>query len=104
MTLLMTMVAAIVSTYIWYKNAPEDTMKISTLCWLYWGASLMWMVDAIFEYVELKAEFFTPALADVANDAFLGMAVITFGLIIWIVRLLISDPKNVMKKAINKNM
>jgi hypothetical protein len=35
-------------------------MKVSILCWMYWGASLMWLVDAVFEYVQLRTEYFTP--------------------------------------------
>ena len=57
----------------------------------------MWLVDAIFEYVELGAEYFTPAPADMLNDFFLGLSVVALGLIIWIVALLIKDPKGVIK-------
>ena len=51
MTLLTTVFAAIASTIVWYKKAPENEMKVGILCWMYWGASLMWLVDAIFEYI-----------------------------------------------------
>ena len=102
MTLLVTVFAAVVCTAIWYKNAPESKMQLGLLCWLYWGASLMWLVDAIFEYAELKAEYFTPAPADMLNDAFLGLSVVAFALIVWLVILLIRDPKGVVKKAILK--
>ena len=60
----------------------------------------MWLVDAIFEYAELGAEYFTPAPADMLNDAFLGLAVVALGLIIWVVWLLIKDPKGVVKTAL----
>ena len=53
MTLLTTVFAAIASTIVWYKKAPENEMKVGILCWMYWGASLMWLVDAIFEYLSL---------------------------------------------------
>ncbi len=102
MTLLVTAFAAIVSTILWYRNAPKDEMKISVLCWMYWGASLMWFVDAVFEYAELKAEYFSPAPADMLNDLFLGLSVIALGLIIWLVILLIRDPKGVVKAALFK--
>jgi len=68
MTLLVTVFAAIISTIVWYKKAPNDDMKVSTLCFMYWGASIMWLVDAIFEYSELKSAYFTPALEDMVND------------------------------------
>ena len=41
MTLLTTVFAAIASTIVWYKKAPENEMKVGILCWMYWGASLM---------------------------------------------------------------
>lgn len=102
MTLLSTVFAAIICTVIWYRNAPKDDMKVGILCWLYWGASLMWLVDAIFEYAEVRAEYFTPAPADMLNDLFLGLSVIALGLIIWLVILLIKDPKGVVKNALSR--
>ena len=100
MTLLVTVFAAIISSIVWYKNAPKDEMKVGTLALIYWGASLMWTVDAIFEYAELKEEYFSPAAADMLNDFFLGLTVVALGLIIWLVTLLIKDPKGVVKKAL----
>ena len=100
MTLLVSVFAAIISTVLWYKNAPKNEMKLGILCWLFWGASLMWLVDAIFEYAELKAAYFTPAPADMLNDLFLGLSVVALALIIWLVVLLVSDPKGVVKKAL----
>ena len=100
MTLLITVFAAVLSTAIWYKKAPADDLQIGTLCLMYWGASLMRMVDAVFEYGQLKSEFFTPAPADMLNDAFLGFSVVAFGLVIWIVILLVKDPKGVVKAVL----
>lgn len=102
MTLLVTAFAAIISTVLWYKRAPQDEYKISVLCWLYWGASLMWLVDAVFEYAELKAEYFSPAPADMLNDLFLGLSAVALGLVIWLVILLVRDPKGVVKSAFFK--
>ena len=102
MTLLTTVFAAIICTVIWYKTAPKNEMKIGILCWMYWGASLMWLVDAVFEYAELKADYFTPAPADMLNDLFLGLSVIALGLIIWLIILLIKDPKGVVKSTLFK--
>ncbi|MDD6727663.1 MAG: hypothetical protein PUE08_00370 [Eubacteriales bacterium] len=102
MTLLITIFAAVISTVLWYKNAPEDKMQIKALCFMFWGASLMWLVDAVFEYAELKAAYFTPSLEDMINDAFLGLSVIALALVIWVVILLIKDPKGVVKNALFK--
>ena len=102
MTLLVTVFAAVVCTAIWYKNAPESKMQLGLLCWLFWGASLMWLVDAVFEYAELKADYFTPAPADMLNDLFLGLSVVAMGLVIWIVVLLIKDPRGVIRAKLYK--
>lgn len=101
MTLLVTIFAAVIATVMWYRTAPKSNMKLGTLSLMYWGASIMWFVDAIFEYAELKAEYFTPAPADMLNDLFLGLSVVALGLIIWIAVLLISDPKGVLFKKAN---
>ena len=99
MTLLITVFAAIIATIKWY-NSKDDTMKIGTLALIYWGAALMWSVDAVFEYIELGAEFFTPAAEDMLNDAFLGVAAVALGLIIWMVMVLIKDPKGKVRAAL----
>ena len=72
MTLLITVFAAIACTIVWYRSSAREEMKLGVLCLMYWGASIMWFVDAVFEYVELREKFFTPAPADMLNDAFLG--------------------------------
>lgn len=102
MTLLITVFAAVISTVVWYVTAPKSDMKVGVLCWLYWGASLMWLVDAIFEYAEMGVEYFTPAPADMLNDAFLGLSVVALGLVIWLVVLLVKDPKGVVRDALTK--
>ena len=100
MTLLTTVFAAIICTIIWYKGATKSEMKVGTLCWMYWGASLMWLIDAVFEYAELGAEFFAPAPIDMLNDFYLGLSVVALGLIIWLIILLVKDPKGVVKEAL----
>ena len=100
MTLLVTVFAAIISTVVWYQKAPDNHLRLGMLCWMYWGASLMWLVDAIFEYSELQAAYFTPALADMVNDLYLGLSVVALGLVIWVVMLLIKDPKGVIRASL----
>lgn len=102
MTLLTTVFAAIICTVIWYKNEEARKLKIGTLCFMYWGASLMWLVDAIFAYAEEGAESFAPAPLDMLNDLYLGLSVAALGLIIWLVIVLIKDPNGVVKNSLKK--
>ena len=75
MTLLTCVFAAIICSILWYKHAPDNTMRLGTLSLMYWGASLMWLGDAIFEYAELHEAFFTPEPIDMLNDFYLGLSV-----------------------------
>ena len=100
MTLLLSIFAAVTSTLIWYTNAKARELRIGTLCYMFWGASLMWLVDAVYEYAELRADYFQPAAADMLNDTFLGLSVIALALVIWVVMILVSDPLGVVKKSI----
>ncbi len=99
MTLLITLFAAVFATVKWYVRE-DDSMRLGTLCFMYWGASLMWMVDAAFEYVDLGEKFFTPEPADMLNDAYLGLYVVALGLVIWLVRLLVADPKGAVRRSL----
>lgn len=102
MTLLTTIFAAVICTAVWYRSGTARELKAGTLCWMFWGASIMWLGDAIFEYAELGAEYFAPAAADMLNDFFLGLSVIALALVIWLVILLVKDPKGVVKAQLFK--
>lgn len=99
MTLLLTLLAAVVVSCIWYTSEKARQLKVSMLCYMFWGASLMWMVDAIAEYIELRAEYFQPALQDMLNDTFLGVSVIALALVVWVLAVLVKDPLGVMRPA-----
>ncbi|MDE5765373.1 MAG: hypothetical protein K2I00_10530 [Ruminococcus sp.] len=103
MTLLITILSAVISTVIWYTTNNRRNLKLGTLCLAYWGASLMWIVDSVAEYIKTGAEFFNPSAADMLNDSFLGLSVTALGLTIWIINLLISDPKNILKIKNNRS-
>lgn len=103
MTLLITVFAACISTFIWYKNLGKNEINVAPLCFMYWGASIMWFVDAIFEYSELGAKYFTPDPMDMLNDAYLGLSVVALGLVIWVVILLVKDPRGVLKSVFVRN-
>lgn len=103
MTLLITIFAAVVTTLIWYSSEKARKLNVIMLVFMFWGASLMWLVDAAKEFIEIRAEYFTPAAADMLNDAFLGVSVIALALVIWIVSVLIKDPNGVFRKRLKKN-
>ena len=102
MTLLITVFAAVISTAVWYKSEKARELRVGVLCWMFWGASLMWLVDAVFEYAELKAEYFAPAPGDLLNDLYLGLSVIALALVIWLVILLVKDPRGVVRAALRR--
>ena len=102
MTLLITVFAAIVCTIVWYSSEKARELKISLLCWMFWGASLIWLGDAIFEYAEIKSEYFSPAPADMINDGFLGLSVIALAMVIWVAYILIKDPKGTVRGILFK--
>lgn len=103
MTLLITVFAAVFVTVKWY-NRKDDNMQLGILCYMYWGAAIMWLVDAIFEYAELKEAYFQPSIEDMVNDSFLGLSVVALGLVIWLLRLLIKDPKGSIRAALKKRL
>ncbi|MBR1911760.1 MAG: hypothetical protein IJ828_05330 [Treponema sp.] len=96
MTLLLTLMAAVVATLTWYASEKARQLKVCVLCYLFWGASLMWLVDAVFEYIEQRSSYFSPSASEMLNDAFLGMSVIVLAMTIWLLVLLVKDPKRVL--------
>lgn len=98
MYFIITAFAAIVSTIIWYVNAPKDKYKLGSLCLIFWGATLMWTVDHVMAYLAEGGEFFEITL----DATLLGINVVLLGLLAWILILLISDPKKVFNKILLK--
>jgi len=96
MWLIMTALAAVIATAIWYVKAPEDKYKLGLLSLIFWGATLMWLVDHVIAYITEGGEFFEINL----DATLLGVAVIVFALFVWEIVLVVSDPKGVLKKAL----
>lgn len=88
MTLLITIVAAVIVTIVWRVRAAKTDLQLRTLALTYWGASLMWFVDVIFEFFQDRDGLLHPAKEDVISDAWLGLCVVALGVIIWLVLLL----------------
>lgn len=93
MWLVVTGLAAVVVTALWYASAPADRYKLGFLSLIYCGATLMWLVDHVLVYVEEGGPF----LQVDADGTALGLSVILLGLVIWLVRLLVADPKGVLR-------
>ncbi len=99
MTLIITFIAAIISTTIWLKYDKSNNLDLRFLSLMYWGASIMWLVDNIVEAVELKAEFLGECMASVADDMVLGVYVIILGILIWLVKLGVEQLKCKLHQA-----
>ncbi len=98
MYLILTTIAAIASTIVWYAKLPDNRYRLGFLSLIYWGAAVMWSVDSILTYVQEGGPFF-----DTSFSAFvLGIVVVTAGLIIWLAALLAADPKKVLRKTLSK--
>lgn len=98
MWFIITALAALVTSALWYRSAPSDKYKLGFLSLIYWGATLMWLVDHIMAYVQEGGEF-----VEINGSATaLGISVLVLGLFIWLVRLLIDDPKRMLRRALPK--
>ncbi|MDE7120889.1 MAG: hypothetical protein K2O42_01860 [Oscillospiraceae bacterium] len=95
MTLLITVFSALISTLLWYTNEKARKLKTGGLCLTFWSASLMWLVDAVAEYLETGAAYFQPDVRDMLNDTFLGLSAVAVALVVWMIVILTKDP---MKK------
>ena len=96
--MLLTALAAVIASALWYVNAPNDKYKLGFLSFIYWGAALMWLVDHVIAYAQEGGEFF-----EIDVDATgLGLSVLLFGLLVWLIVLLGSDPKGVLDRVLKK--
>ncbi len=112
MHFVLTLIAAVVATVVWYKKkvpGQKEPYKIIALVYMYAGAALMWLGDLIMGFVEDGYKVFFPGEEATLeewqaffhasmNDVALGIATIALGLLIWLIILLISDPKGMFKK------
>jgi peptidoglycan biosynthesis protein MviN/MurJ (putative lipid II flippase) len=96
--LIMTALAAIITTAIWYVRAPGDKYKLGLLSLIFWGATIMWFVDHVMAYLTEGGEFFEVNL----DATLLGISVIVLALLVWEIVLLVSDPKGVFKRVLRR--
>ena len=94
MWLIVTSLAAVITTAIWYIKTPEDKHKLGFLSLIFWGATLMIFVDHLMGYLMEGGEFLEINL----DAALLGLVLITVALVIWVIALLL---KRFREGAIN---
>ena len=98
MWLLITAGAALITSLLWHLLKPRDRHSLGFLSLVYWGATLMWLVDHVMAYVQEGGPFF-----EVGTDATaLGLSVLALGLFIWLVRLIVKDRKRVLQTVLRR--
>jgi hypothetical protein len=98
MFFLLTALAAITATVIWYAKSPDNKYKLGLLSLMFWGATIMWLVDHIMAYLSEGGAFF-----EINMDAsMLGISVIIGALVVWLIVLLVSDPKGALKRVLKR--
>jgi hypothetical protein len=98
MWFIITALAAIVTSIIWYVKQPDDKYKLGLLSLMFWGAAIMWFVDHVMAVATEGGEFFEVNL----DATMLGVSVIVLALVVWLVILLITDPKGALKKVFKR--
>lgn len=78
MYFIITALAAILTTILRYQ-LPQHKYNLSSLCFIYWGATLMWLVDHVIAFVIEGGEFFEITL----DATYLGITVVLGGLLAW---------------------
>jgi hypothetical protein len=95
MWLIILAFAATITTAIWYTQAEKDKYLLKYLSLIYWGTTIMVLVDHVVPYLmEGGGEFF-----EVSTEAtVLSGIMLLVGLAAWEGALLLKDPKSVIFK------
>lgn len=94
MCLILTLIAALISSALWYKKDRDNAYKLGTLALMFWGAGLMWLVDSVF------AVFAGEAFFDLSiEDAKLGSLIIVCGVAMWAFLLVVSRSTKKLLQA-----
>ena len=92
MCLIITAVAAEISTLIWYLNDNRKELKLAMLMYMFFGATIMWLIDGF--YCLAEGEAFLDLSAD---DAALGAVVVICAVAVWLVALIVSGARDKIK-------
>jgi hypothetical protein len=82
-TLLITAAAAVLVTVLRFSRpGVSSRSRLGALALIYWGATLMWCVDALVEGGGFFAFGDGRAMMD---DSLLGLSVVVLGLFVWLI-------------------
>lgn len=94
MWLIIVALGATITTALWYSRAEKDDLLLKHLALMLWGATIMVFVDHLYSYLE-GGEFIELSLEAVA----IGLTMVLGAMLIWILELLIKDPRGVFRKG-----
>jgi hypothetical protein len=92
MYFILTAFAAIVTTILWYRIS-DDKVPLSTLCFIYWGAALMWFVDHVIAFMTEGGAFFEITL----DATLLGIIVVLCGFFSWLLFTFVKVTRGTLK-------
>jgi hypothetical protein len=98
MWLLITAAAALAATILWWVADRRGRFRLGFLALIYWGATLMWLVDHAIAYAQEGGPFLEVS----AGATWLGLSVVALGLVVWGVRLLLDGVGRVLVRSAGK--
>lgn len=93
MWILILAFSAAISSILWYSRMPNDELMYGYLSLILWGGTLMVLVDRIFAYSSGE-----PFLELTLESAVKGFFILNGAMIIWLIILIVKDPKRVLFK------
>ncbi|MHA1238262.1 MAG: hypothetical protein ACTSSJ_03320 [Candidatus Odinarchaeia archaeon] len=94
MWLVILAMAAALTTAIWYWKAENDVYMLNILSLIFWGTTIMVLVDHVMGYLMEGGEF----LEMTAEATVLGIVLVVAALVVWEIILVLKDPKKVFWK------
>jgi len=98
MWLVITLLAAVFVTALWYFS--ESGNRLEILGFMLWGATTMIFIDHTLGYLAEGGEFL-----EVTPEAMvLGVILVAVAFAVWEILLLLEDPKGKLKKKLDKGV
>ena len=94
MWLLILAYTAVLATILWYRSAGNDIYMFKYLALIAWGATIMFFIDHVYGYLTEGGEFIETSI----DALLLGFVLQLSTLIMWLLILLVKDPKRVFRK------